>query len=240
METTTSRICSIKKVENNSKRYDIEIESNNNFFANNVLVHNCQVLQPLLDKYKDTKCYYTEKLDGSSLTAYYMKEFGVCSRNVDLRKDKDDRFWRTALEHDLENKFKYYFKDKYIAMQGELIGIGVQGNKYQLTNNDIYFFNVFFIKEHRYGNLEELEEICNMLGEKTVPVLDRNYILTNDIPSLVELSKGYSVLNKKTLREGIVIRPYNEIYDTDFRDKLVANRVSFKSVNPEFLLKYGE
>jgi hypothetical protein len=41
--------------------------------------------------------------------------------------------------------------------------------------------------------------------------------------------------------EGIVIRPYNEKFDP-----LVANenfsggRVSFKAVNPEFLLKYGE
>lgn len=35
------KIKSIKKIQNNSKRYDIEVNKNHNFFANNILVHNC-------------------------------------------------------------------------------------------------------------------------------------------------------------------------------------------------------
>lgn len=34
------KIKSIKKIESDSKRYDIQVKDNNNFFANNILVHN--------------------------------------------------------------------------------------------------------------------------------------------------------------------------------------------------------
>ena len=36
----TFKIKSIKKIESNSKRYDIQVANNQNFFANNILVHN--------------------------------------------------------------------------------------------------------------------------------------------------------------------------------------------------------
>jgi hypothetical protein len=199
-----------------------------------------QVLQTLIDKYKGVKCYLTEKLDGSSITIYQINgKFGVCSRNIDLRRDNTDKFWKTALEHDLENKLKKAFGNENIAVQGELIGQGIQGNKYHVRGLDIYFFNVFFIKKNAYGNMNELIEVCQKLGEKTVPILKDDYELSNSIPELVELSKGQSFLHA-TLREGIVIRPLIEMEDHELHGQLVKNRVSFKSVNPDFLLKYGE
>jgi hypothetical protein len=199
-----------------------------------------QVLQPLIDKYKGVKCYYTEKLDGSSITIYQINgKFGVCSRNIDLKRDESDKYWRAVLGHDLENKFKIAFGDENIALQGELIGEGIQGNKYHLKGLDIYFFNVFSIKKYTYGNIDELIEVCQKLNEKIVPILSNDYILSNSILELVEISKGQSMLNN-TLREGIVIRPLIEIEDKELHCQLVKNRVSFKSVNPEFLLKYGE
>lgn len=42
------KIKSIKKIKNNSKRYDIQIKNNNNFFANGILVHNS-----MLELYND-------------------------------------------------------------------------------------------------------------------------------------------------------------------------------------------
>jgi hypothetical protein len=200
-----------------------------------------QVLQPLLDKYVGTPCYVTEKIDGSSITIYQINgKFGVCSRNIDLKRDPNDKFWRTVIEHDLENKLKTHFSGKNIAFQGELIGEGIQGNKYGIKGQDIRFFNVFFIQEYRYGSYLELLFNCSMIGESTVPVLETDYKLVSSIPDLVEKSKGRSVLNNSTHREGIVIRPMKEVEDRELHCQLVKNRISFKSVNPEFLLKYGE
>jgi len=199
-----------------------------------------QVLQKLLDKYIGTECYYSEKLDGSSITVYQINgKFGVCSRNIDLKRNKNDKYWKAVLSYDLENKFKKYFKNENIAIQGELIGEGIQGNKYKLSGHHIYFFNILYIQKRIYGNIECLKYVCNLLDINIVPILNEHYILTNDIPSLVELSKGNSELYPNSPREGIVIRPLQEIEDFEFRDKLVKNRISFKSINPEFLLKYG-
>ena len=46
---------------------------------------------------------------------------------------------------------------------------------------------------------------------------------------------GTSVLNPKAQREGIVLRPLVEEYDED-----IGGRLSFKAINPKFLLKYDE
>lgn len=198
-----------------------------------------QVLQPLLDKYNGIRCYYTEKLDGSSITVYQINDsFGVCSRNIDLKRDENDKFWATVIKHDLERKFKKVFGNTNVAIQGELVGPGIQGNKYKLTEPDIYFFNVFWIQKFAYGDLHDLLLVCRSLNEKTVPILNDNYTLTNSIPELVDLSKGKSILNGTTIREGIVIRPLKEIEDKELHCQLVKNRISFKSVNPDFLLKY--
>ena len=199
-----------------------------------------QILQPLLDKYVGTLCYYTEKLDGSSITIYKINgKFGVCSRNLDLHKNKSNKYWETVLEHDLERKIKKNFGKTDIVLQGELIGEGIQANKYKLKGRDIYFFNIYFPKQKRYGSYEELLIHCSAIGEKTVPLLNDNYILTNSIPDLVKISDGKSLL-ANIPREGIVIRPSQDIIDNEFGKYLIKQRVSFKVVNPKFLLKYGE
>jgi hypothetical protein len=198
-----------------------------------------QVLQPLLDKYQGTECYITEKLDGSSITVYQINgKFGVCSRNLDLKKDPIDKFWAIAIEHDLENKFRKVFGKENVAMQGELIGKGIQGNKYGFDRQDIYFFNIFYIQKYEYGNMTDLMLACEELNEKMVPIVTYNYPLSNSIPELVERSKGNSFL-ANIPREGIVIRPNFEISDPTLHCQLVRNRVSFKSINPDFLLKFG-
>ena len=52
---------------------------------------------------------------------------------------------------------------------------------------------------------------------------------------LVAFAEGASVLNPKAQREGVVLRPPVEEYDPD-----VGGRLSFKAINPKFLLKYDE
>lgn len=196
-----------------------------------------QVLQRLLDKYKGTKCYIAEKLDGSSVT-YYVKDgvFGVCSRNLELPFDENNGFWKGAIQSDIENKLRSLKRN--IAIQGELIGEGIQGNKYGIKGLDTYFYQVFDINAQRYLSMEAFYGIINELKLKAVPFLRTNVELSNNIQELVNLSIGQSFIGK-TPMEGIVIRPCEEIYDYDFNN-IVGGRVSFKVINPEFLLKYGE
>lgn len=198
-----------------------------------------QVLQPLLDEYKGKLFYATEKIDGSSITVYLLKgKFGVCSRNVDLGKTSGCKYWDTVIAHDIEAKMRKFFGKEDIVLQGELIGEGIQGNKYKLKGQDIYFFNMFFPSKGRYNNYYDLKLCCNAIDEKTVPLIIGDFEMIDSIPDLVEIAKGKSVLSD-TPREGLVFRPNHETEDKSLHCQLVRNRVSFKSINPDFLIKYG-
>jgi len=190
-----------------------------------------QVLQELLDKYQGEPCFITEKLDGSSVT-YYLRggEFGVCSRNLELLETPDNTLWKVARELDIENKLRATGQN--LALQGELIGEGVQGNKYRLRGQQVFFFNVFNIDQYKYLDFAEWLRFTKELDLSPVPVLHDQFPLPNSIPELVQLSAGRSALFD-VHREGIVIRPLTERQD-------MIGRVSFKAISPDFLLKFGE
>ena len=127
------------------------------------------------------------------------------------------------------------------ALQGELIGEGIQSNKYMLKGQTAYFFNLFNIDEYRYESNEMLETILKKLELNSVPILSKDYLLTNNIETLVEQSKIKSALNKDIWAEGIIIRPIEtDKYKMVSNNLLNSGRISFKVINPEFLLKFSE
>ena len=191
-----------------------------------------QVLQEYLDKYAGELCYVTEKLDGSSVTCYFKDgEFGVCSRKLNLIEDEKNSLWKCAREMDLENKLRAL--EMNVALQGEIVGEGIQGNNYKLKGQTVFFFNAFNINQHEFFGFEKFVSLMNSLELKMVPLIDNAYVLDNKIDDIMKRSNFNSTLNNKILAEGIVIRPLIERND-------LMGRVSFKAINPEFLLKYEE
>lgn len=199
-----------------------------------------QVLQHMLDKYKGTKCYVTEKVDGSSGTYFINKgEFGVCSRNLELLEDEENSFWKFAHEKDIENKLRS-LNGNY-AIQGELVGEGIQGNKLKLRGQTMLFFNAFDIDRFEYLRFEQFFNLMNQLELQTVPIVSTDYELENDINSIIKKATIKSKILPDVWAEGIVIRPLNEIsYSLLSNETLDSGRLSFKAINPEFLLKFGE
>lgn len=194
-----------------------------------------QVLEELLKNYEGTLCYITEKLDGSSVT-FYLKdnEFGVCSRNLDLLFSESNSMWKFAMQNNLEEKLKSL--NKNIALQGEIIGEGIQKNKYKQRGQTVYFFNVFDIDSYCYLSLNEVKFLLKEFKLNMVPVTDENYLLESSVEAVITKSQMRSVLNKDTIAEGIVVRPLEEKIDKS----IMQGRVSFKAINPNFLIKYDE
>lgn len=64
------KIKNIKKVSCGSKRYDVTVLDNHNFYASGILVHNCQNFPALLDEFKALDCdvYVSVKMNGTSAT----------------------------------------------------------------------------------------------------------------------------------------------------------------------------
>jgi tRNA-binding EMAP/Myf-like protein len=185
------------------------------------------------------ECYYTEKLDGTSFTsAIYIPEksfflqrlfsntFYVCSRNLNLHRKNNSEYWRVAEQEDIENKLKKVAKN--IAIQGEIVGEGIQKNRYNLKGLHLFVYNVVDIDKQYYYTLKEKQEFCKEYGFTHIPVLGK-ITLSKDmkVEDMIKLSDGRSVLSP-TLREGIVVR------------SIENDRISFKAINPKYLLKYED
>jgi RNA ligase (TIGR02306 family) len=172
--------------------------------------------------------YETEKIDGSSFTCYVKDGvFGVCSRNLELEETEDNTFWQVARKLDLENKLKSLGRN--LCGQGEMVGAGIQGNHYQMKDQTVLFYNIYFIDEMEYATFSEFKSILEDLSLESVPVLsfpfqfplDENIQFTT--AALLKHAEGKSVLNDKVEREGLVIRSLDRT-------------ISFKSISNKFLL----
>lgn len=193
-----------------------------------------QLLQDRLTKFKGVRSVITEKLDGTSSTYYlHNDDFGVCSKSLDLLEDDRNTYWQMAHKYDIESKLRKLGRN--IALQGETIGASIQKNKYKLegSERDLRLFNIYDIDKAEYVGFLEFTELAEQLGIPTVPVIDDNFVLIDNIDELVEMSKDRSELNNKVHREGVVIKGYEEVND-------MGERLSFKVINPDFLIKYDE
>jgi RNA ligase (TIGR02306 family) len=191
-----------------------------------------QIVPKVLNRHKEKTFYVTEKVDGSSLTFFHNNgKVGVCSRNIWYPKDYSNQFWKAIIHLNIEDKFK---KLGNYALQGELVGESIQDNQLLIKGQRIYFFNVYNISTGKYLPYKEFIAFCKDLGVETVPVLDDNFKLKKTVDDMVEYATRKSVITKDVWVEGVVIRPLEEAQDKEL------GRLSFKVVNPEFLLKYGE
>lgn len=174
----------------------------------------------------------TEKLDGSSMTVYLNEgEFGVCSRNINLTETEGNTYWKVARKLDLEIKLRDHGKN--IALQGELCGPGIQGNKYKLIEHMMYLFRVWNIETGRFLNSRERKLLSEVFEIPHVPIIEEHLNLEEMFPTdafyrdfLLVWAEDKSCLNNKTEREGLVF-------------KSVEGNFSFKAISNRFLLKEG-
>ena len=197
-----------------------------------------QTIEKVLERHKGKTFYVTEKLDGTSFTAYIRQgEYGVCSRNLRLDEtDEGSALVRLAKVLGVEEKLRQA-KERYgfdLAIQGEMIGPGVQKNKYGLKGAELRVFNVVNLDTSRWLDQDVMLLALVEMGLPWVPQLGR-LTLNHTIDELVVYSEGVSALNDKVQREGVVLRPLVEEHDED-----IGGRLSFKVINPKFLLKYDE
>lgn len=167
----------------------------------------------------------TEKLDGSSMTAYiYNGEFGVCSRNLELKRNESNSLWRAAIAQKLEEVL--IANGRNLALQGELIGEGIQSNPYKLKGQKFFLFDIYDIDRGRYFLPPERAQFRMTFPDiATVPLIIETF-LPSSITETLNWAEGKSVLNATTEREGFVFK------------RLDAN-ASFKAISNKFLLKQG-
>lgn len=236
----TKRITKIENHTTSSFNYDLAISDNNNFFANGVLVHNCQSNPEFfINAIKNKPYYITVKLDGTSASYILVKndngeiEFHACSRNYSLKFKEDNTIWQIAQKYDIEKKLKDYFLSTgdMLAIQGEVVGPGIQGNKLNLSEHKLYIFNIVNVETKEKLSYDSFKTMFNDIPK--VPVIDEGVSFPfSTLEQLLNLAEGKYKNNFPEAiadqeREGIVIRSKDQ-------------SVSFKVINNKFLLKGGD
>jgi RNA ligase (TIGR02306 family) len=194
-------------------------------------------IQNLKEEYEFFKQHIwiaTEKLDGTSATFYIKdEEFGVASRNLDLKENGTNSFWVFARANNLEYKMRLFMGAhnlKALTLQGELIGEGIQGNKYRIKGQTVRFFRIFDPITYKFFSYEEFIMALDEMGLVSVPIIDDEFTLPDKFEDLITYADGRSALYD-TAREGVVFVAKDPAED-------YQGRLSFKVISNKFILKH--
>lgn len=197
-----------------------------------------------IENYLNEMFVETEKLHGTSVSFVLNEsnELEVCSRNLSLKEDENNLYWKLAKVNnalDMLNTVKSHYEAKgavvvTVAIQGEGVGQGVQkGWEYGIQVPEFFMFTI------QVNGVKIPEEDYQMfvnggLNVKSVPEVRKATIrdivgeAENISGTLLKYVEGKSAIDGKTIREGSVFRSLND------------SSVSFKVVSNQFLLKGGE
>ncbi len=169
----------------------------------------------------------TLKLDGSSCTIVLQDRVltDVCSRNLSLREDSRNGFWRAVRGLNL-NGLPPMWTGRTV-LQGELMGPGIQGNQLKLMQPTLYLFNAY---SDQTGWLSHsgVECVAELIGAQAVPniPIDGTDEMTMDgfqaVADRQRLATGVPA-------EGIVVRP---VQPTTFGNGRPAG---FKIINRNYV-----
>jgi len=180
-------------------------------------------------KYGDDTFEVTVKLDGSSMTVYANEgTFGVCSRNWDLEEEEGNTYWKVFRDANM-HIISMFFGYRNLALQGELVGPGVNHNRGGLTEHEFYLFDIYDIDARRYLTPAERHYMFSYLVElgmkiKQVPM----YTYYFPFPSNeTALGMADTAMFNGRPGEGLVY-------------KSNTNEFSFKAISNKYLLANDE
>ena len=197
-----------------------------------------------LEKYLDEVFVETEKLHGTSVS-FVLNENGemeVCSRNLSLKEDENNLYWKLAKKNDalsMLNSVKNYYEAtgvsvKTVAIQGEGVGQGIQkGWEYGIQIPEFFLFTIQVngvkISEEDFQMFKQMFTQVKSVPEVSKATLREIVGNSGEIgATLLKYVEGKSAIDGKTTREGSVFRC---LTDSSF---------SFKVVSNQFLLKGGD
>ena len=169
----------------------------------------------------------TEKIHGTSLTCFVKDgEYGVCSRNLELKEDENNTYWKIVKSYDLINKIKSTGRN--LAFQGEGYGSSISGNMYEFPDQRFALYAIYDIDAQCYLPPDQAYRTALVLGVPHVPHLGNMCLgeFYGTMQELIDDADGASCVNTKAIREGYV---YKNLQTGD----------SFKVIGAGFLIKKG-
>jgi hypothetical protein len=120
-----------------------------------------------------------------------------------------------ARKYDIQNVLAKSFPGMNIAVQGEVCGPGIQGNKLGLKEMEFHIFNLFDIQTRIYLGYTQIIKFCQ---DNQIPMVHTIIEKTSfqytleDLLKIANEQKYYIPPDKTCPAEGIVIRPQEGFY----------------------------
>ena len=177
--------------------------------------------------------YISLKLDGTSSTFLINPNdevYHVCGRNYSYKESDTHNFWVLSRKYNIEQGLRGFWERGHrLALQGEIVGPGIQKNPLGLSHHDLYIFNVVDMRTNTKLCLDKSLIVTQQLGLKFVPIVDKGSSFKYTKDDLLDMAKGkyrshFNSAKESQDREGIVIRS-------------ICGEISFKAINNDFLLK---
>jgi RNA ligase (TIGR02306 family) len=181
----------------------------------------------VLDELRGKPFVATVKMDGTSATFVMVDgALHVCGRNHSILEG-ENLYWFVAKKRRLGDVLS---RHPHLAIQGEVVGPGIQKNPVGLKEKDLFVFNIYDVREGRHFGDAELRSFCGDNGLDCVPIAMEGESFDETLESLLRAAEGrYPGTDNQ--REGIVIRPREAM-----RSEVLAGRLSFKAISNAYLL----
>lgn len=179
----------------------------------------------------------TTKYDGTSATYIHNEQtinksaFRVCSRNLELTYDAENTYWKIADKYKIHEKLQAL--NRYVAIQGEIVGEGIQGNNIGIKGQEFYIFLVKDLVSGEWLSWDDTKLLAAQLGIPTVPEVAR----FSEIPTKESLQEMVNALKypSGSFVEGGVLRTAKPIHS----NVLAKSWWSVKIMNEPYDSKKG-
>ena len=184
----------------------------------------------------------TLKMDASSITVFYVdgerynnQGVGYCSRNQELKLpdlheetydfNSQGKFYQGVDNSKLFDKVisLHYKFGGYYAIQGELVGAGIQGNFEKFDTYQVFAYDIFDIEKQEYVDYNTFKRMAEAVDLQCVPVVyEAQHVLREPLKDILQLSNVQGL--KADYAEGCVWRQVN-------------GGCSFKAISNKYLEK---
>lgn len=185
-----------------------------------------QAAPQVLEEMKGQPFIATVKMDGTSSTFVMVDgELHACGRNHSILEG-DNLYWYVARKH----RLAAVLAGSSLAIQGEIVGPGVQKNPAGLADKSLFVFNLFHTKSGEHLGDDALRTFCAQHALEPVPLAFRGDAFDETVESLLQKAEG-TYAGTSNQREGIVVRPVTPRHST-----VLGGRLSFKAISNRYLL----
>lgn len=194
----------------------------------------------------------SEKLHGTATVlfldmddSFHVSSKGMAKQHLALENELDAHgrprnvYWRSATTYEIPEKLRLIRDElrsqgievETVTLYGETLG--VQDLNYGLPKGEIAFAAFDLKVNDRYLDYDVFKAFMDAYGIPTVPLLYRGPF---DAETIWEVATGKETFSgaEANIREGVVVRPTVERYDT------MLGRVCLKFVSEAYLLRKGD